>query len=190
MKVLYRFSDGGYNKIKPSYVSKRGCFLHFLQVFKNYDIYLFADNVKDETFQFFKFVFGEKNRIADHISYEKYNHHDFDYMVIQLSQMWRNRFYYDKNDLNKFINVPLHNLSELEKRYPDFLKWFYNSDKTFDDCQESMMEQQFLRLKNEVMFYEEKGIKVRILSWQNDLVNQILKDPYLSERFIKLKYKN
>jgi hypothetical protein len=54
MKVLYRFSDGGYNKIKPSYVTKRGCLLHFLQVFKNYDIYLFADNVTDETFQFLK----------------------------------------------------------------------------------------------------------------------------------------
>jgi len=40
------------------------------------------------------------------------------------------------------------------------------------------------------MFYEEKGIKVRILSWQNELVTPILKDPYLSERFIKLKYKN
>jgi hypothetical protein len=145
---------------------------------------------EDETFQFFKFVFEEKNRIADHISYEKYNHHDFDYMVIQLSQMWRNRFYYDKNDPNKFINVPLHTLSELEKRYPDFLEWFYNSDETFDDCNETMLEQQFLRLKNEVMFYEEKGIKVRILSWQNELVSPILKDPYLSERFIKLKYRN
>jgi len=145
---------------------------------------------EDETFQFFKFVFEERNRTADHISYEKYNYHDFDYMIIQLSQMWRNRFYYDKNDSNKFINVPLHNLSELEKRYPDFLEWFYNSDETFDDCNETMLEQQFLRLKNEVMFYEEKGIKVRILSWQNELVTPILKNSYLSERFIKLKYRN
>ena len=145
---------------------------------------------EDETFQFFKFVFEEKSRTADHISYEKFNHHDFDYMIIQLSQMWRNKFFYDKNDLTKFINVSLHNLSELEKRYPDFLEWFYNSDETFDDCYETMIEQQFLRLKNEVMFYEEKGIKVRILSWQNELLKPILNDPYLSERYIKLKYKN
>ena len=145
---------------------------------------------EDETFKFFKFVFEEKSSTADHISYEKFNHHDFDYMIIQLSQMWRNKFFYDKNDLTKFINVSLHNLSELEKRYPDFLEWFYNSDETFDDCYETMIEQQFLRLKNEVMFYEEKGIKVRILSWQNELVKPILNDPYLSERYIKLKYKN
>ena len=145
---------------------------------------------EDETFQFFKFVFEEKSKTAEHISYEKFNHHDFDYMIIQLSHMWRNKFYYDKNDPNKFINIPLHNLSEIEKRYPDFLEWFYDSNQTFDDCNESMVEQQFLRLKNEVMFYEEKGIKVKILSWQNELVSPILKDPYLSERFIKLKYKN
>jgi hypothetical protein len=145
---------------------------------------------EDETFQFFKFIFEEKNKTLDHISYEKYNYHDFDYMIIQLSQMWRNRFFYDKNDINKFINVSIFNISEIEKKYPEFLEWFYNGDETFDDCSETMMEQQFLRLKNEVIFYEEKGIKVRILSWQNELVAPILKDPYLSERFIKLKYKN
>jgi hypothetical protein len=52
MKVLYRISDGGYNKIKPHYITKQGCFLHFLKIFQNYDIYVFADNVNEETYQF------------------------------------------------------------------------------------------------------------------------------------------
>ena len=54
MKVLYRISDGGYNKIKPIYVTKRGCFLHFLKIFKNHDIYIIADNVSDDTYNFLK----------------------------------------------------------------------------------------------------------------------------------------
>lgn len=29
MKILYRISDGGYKKNKPSYVTKRDCFTHF-----------------------------------------------------------------------------------------------------------------------------------------------------------------
>lgn len=54
MKILYRISDGGYNKIKPSYVTKQGIFLHFLKIFKNYDIYVFADNVNEDTYNFLK----------------------------------------------------------------------------------------------------------------------------------------
>lgn len=52
MKVLYRISDGGYNKVKPSYVTKRGIFLHFLKTFAGYDIHVFADNVSDDTYAF------------------------------------------------------------------------------------------------------------------------------------------
>jgi hypothetical protein len=52
MKVFYRISDGGYNKIKPEYVTKRGVFLHFLKIFYNCDIYVIADNVSDDTYQF------------------------------------------------------------------------------------------------------------------------------------------
>lgn len=52
MKILYRISDGEHNKLKPEYVTKQGVFLHFLKIFKGYDIYVFADNVKDETYTF------------------------------------------------------------------------------------------------------------------------------------------
>ena len=52
MKIIYRISDGGYNKIKPHYVTKRDVFLHFIKIFKGYDIYVVADNVSDDTFRF------------------------------------------------------------------------------------------------------------------------------------------
>ena len=52
MKIIYRISDGGYNKIKPEYVTKRGIFLHFIKIFSGYDIYLIADNISDDTFNF------------------------------------------------------------------------------------------------------------------------------------------
>jgi hypothetical protein len=52
MKIIYRISDGGYNKIKPSYVTKKNVFLHFLKIFKDYDIYVVADNVSEDTLSF------------------------------------------------------------------------------------------------------------------------------------------
>lgn len=52
MKILYRISDGGFKKNKPSYVTKRDCFTHFLKIFHGYDIFVFADNVSQETYEF------------------------------------------------------------------------------------------------------------------------------------------
>ena len=52
MKVIYRISDGGYNKVKPAYVNKRASFLHFMKVFEGHDIYVVADNVIDSTYDF------------------------------------------------------------------------------------------------------------------------------------------
>ena len=52
MKVIYRISDSGYSKIKPYYVKNRNVFLHFLTVFKHHEIYVIADNVRDDTYAF------------------------------------------------------------------------------------------------------------------------------------------
>jgi hypothetical protein len=53
MKILYRISDSSNKKLRPDYVNnKHKMFLHFISIFKNHDIYIFADNVSDETFNF------------------------------------------------------------------------------------------------------------------------------------------
>lgn len=58
MKVLYRISDGGNRKEKPSYVNdKKKMFIHFIKVFSECDVYVFADNVCDDTYQFLTSVY-------------------------------------------------------------------------------------------------------------------------------------
>jgi len=55
MKIVYRISNGGNSKSKPNYVyNKEKMFLHFLNIFKTYDIYVFADNVREDTLAFLK----------------------------------------------------------------------------------------------------------------------------------------
>lgn len=53
MKVYYRFSDGGFNKLKPEYVTKKNCLLNFLKHFHLVDveITIIADKVSEETVQ-------------------------------------------------------------------------------------------------------------------------------------------
>lgn len=54
MKIIYRISDSGYNKNKPYYVTKKNIFLHFLQIFNGYDIYIIADNISEDTYNYIK----------------------------------------------------------------------------------------------------------------------------------------
>jgi hypothetical protein len=51
MKIIYRISDVGYNKVKPEYINNESCLKNFCNVFFNhiYDILIIADNCSDAT---------------------------------------------------------------------------------------------------------------------------------------------
>jgi hypothetical protein len=49
MKIIYRISDAGYNKVKPEYINNESCLKNATEVFKDSDWYLIADNVSEHT---------------------------------------------------------------------------------------------------------------------------------------------
>ena len=49
MKIIYRVSDTGYNKVKPNYIDNQKCLSNFCYVFQNHDILVMADNVSEDT---------------------------------------------------------------------------------------------------------------------------------------------
>jgi hypothetical protein len=53
-----------------------------------------------------------------------------------------------------------------------------------------LVEQQFQRLKNELMFYENKGIKIKIILWFDDLLERIQNDIFLKDKLVTLNYDN
>jgi hypothetical protein len=56
MKIIYRISDTGYNKIKPDYINNENCLKNFCNVFFDYiwDIYIIADNISENTYTMIK----------------------------------------------------------------------------------------------------------------------------------------
>lgn len=53
MKILYRISNGGNNKYKLPFVyDKKKMFLHTINIFKGHDLYIFADNVSNDLYEF------------------------------------------------------------------------------------------------------------------------------------------
>ena len=49
MKIIYRISDAGYNKVKPSYIDNEKCLKNAVNVFKDADWTIIADNCSPET---------------------------------------------------------------------------------------------------------------------------------------------
>ena len=56
MKIIYRISEAGYNKVKPDYVNNESCLKNFCNVFFDhiYDITVLADNCNDDTITMIK----------------------------------------------------------------------------------------------------------------------------------------
>jgi hypothetical protein len=51
MKIIYRISDSGYNKVKPDYINNETCLKNFVHVFGNQSLEIIADNCSKETLQ-------------------------------------------------------------------------------------------------------------------------------------------
>jgi hypothetical protein len=50
LKIYYRISEAGYNKIKPPYINNENCLRNFVKHFDPSSITVIADNIGEETF--------------------------------------------------------------------------------------------------------------------------------------------
>lgn len=64
MKIIYRISDTGYNKIKPNYINNETCLANAIKIFKDADWSIIADNISVETNNMI-----QKYKSKDHIYY-------------------------------------------------------------------------------------------------------------------------
>ena len=140
---------------------------------------------EDETFDFFKTIFSERNNHNEHLTNERHEYEDFSYIIIQLSQLFRNKFYFSIDGEEFWCNLP----PQADWGNTDnLLKWMEINNFSTDDWNNQLVEQQYVRLLNELKFYEDKGIKTKILTWEDDLLGKIKVDDYLKSRFIQLNY--
>ncbi len=137
---------------------------------------------EDETFDFFKRLFQHNKNIISPPNDGKYEYDDFDYIIIQLSAITRNKFYFNI-DGQEFYTW-------LIDENPRLLEYMKINNYTFDNCYSEFLDQQFKRLKKELMFYESKGIKIKLILWFDDLLNYIQADDFFINKLISLNYDN
>jgi hypothetical protein len=143
----------------------------------------------DDTFVFFDSIFNTKTDIISSNT-NKYTYDDFEYIVIQLSSISRNKFFYNINGRelsSKFMDDKIGDQELLNK---NLLSYMQINNYTFDDCWNQFLDQQFIRLKNKLMYYESKGIKIKIILWFDDLMERIQKDTFFKDKLVLLKYDN
>lgn len=157
---------------------------HFntFEVFKNVN-----GGSEDETFEFFENIFTDPNKkkLYDHYSRDRFVYKDFSYIIIQLSQLFRNKFYFEVDGELFWSNVPPN------AHWGDFKnlqRWMGINNYDFEEWRNQLIGQQHVRLVNKLKFYEEKGIKTKILTWEDDMVGTIKNDVFLNPRFIQLNY--
>ena len=140
---------------------------------------------EDETFAYFDYLFNVER---------KFKYCDFDYIVIQLSNLWRNNFVFELNGIEyqtKIMDLYLYDHIEKEIILTNELNEYCKINNfTFDDLKSELLKQQFKRLKEKVIFYQKRGIKIKIVSWLSDMINLILSDPLLNDTHVPIIYDN
>jgi hypothetical protein len=64
LNIIYRISNTGYNKVKPTYINNKNCLNNALFIFNKSNWRIIADNVNDETKEFL----SSKSKTVEHVS--------------------------------------------------------------------------------------------------------------------------
>lgn len=139
----------------------------------------------EQSIQFINNLFND----IEH-KHSKYNYDDFDYLIFQTSQIVRNLFNFNYDGKSYSINVPGKNIDLQKENDVIFFKWLTENNISYDQWYESFKVQVITKIKNFLIFIEDKGIKTKILLWQDDLINLIESDTFLSEKFVILYHED
>jgi len=151
--------------------------------FNTFEVCMLQNGGSEETtFDYLRKVFGlEEN--CDHLFTESLSFSELEYIIIQTSQPNRNSFTYTLDGSQHYYKIDSPETKDL------FYKWLSQEKIEFEDWYSSHVKSVFNQLKENMFFYESKGIKTLFLNWEEDYSSLIKEDTYMSERFISLEYR-
>lgn len=143
---------------------------------------------EDVNFEFMDSLFhpGPEGAIkSPHLTNEVYDYDDFDFFILQLSQLYRNRFNYTLNG-EKQASIIWNSANG--SNVDNFKEWMKKNKLDVDEWVEIFKNLQIKRLIDKFQLLESLGIKCRFLCWEDDLLEKIKANVYLSKRLITLEY--
>jgi hypothetical protein len=138
---------------------------------------------EETTINFIQASFGIVNG-QGHLIDDKFDFSEIEYVIIQTSQPGRNGFYY------RFKDRDCHFLVHDPKSKAEFYEWIIEERKiSIDQWREEHIRDYFEKIKSLMRMLESKGVKTKILCWENDYLNLIKNDIFMYNRFIDLEYR-
>ena len=125
-----------------------------------------------------------------HSLFDKFTYDDFDYLIFQTSQIVRNKFDFEYKGKMYSVNTLEKNLNLYKDNDDIFFKWLTDNNFTYDEWYESFKITIITKIKNFLLSIENRGIKTKILLWQDDLIKLVESDSFLSERFVILYHED
>jgi hypothetical protein len=116
---------------------------------------------------------------------EDYDYSEISYIILQTSIPIRNCFCFKLNG-KKYK----YELGDPDPRVQNLLFDFMKQNNVVDSdaLYDLLIQQQFENLVNAFQFYESKGVKCRILCWQDQYLEYIKENQWMLDRFIKMEY--
>jgi len=131
---------------------------------------------------FLEQIFGEIDN-CDYFSRDKFDYSEIEYVIIQTSQPPRNDYHFVKNGVSKIYNY------HQPEGKGDFYEWLVKEKKWgWEEWFQDHLTKTIVTIKKKMMFLESKGIKTKILCWEDDYLSLIKDDIWLYNRFIPLTY--
>lgn len=156
--------------------------------FNTFDVFKIDNGgAEDESFEFLHNKFDLNGQTHNHFGHDKFNYDDIEYIIIQTSQIWRNRFYFNLNGVEDFAFVSS-NSNGGSYNWEKLFQWMLNENVSYEELVSRHFKIQYERFLKEIKFFESKGLKIKILCWELEMFDLIKNDEYLMNKYVKLDY--
>lgn len=139
---------------------------------------------EDDTFNTIRQLFhGGHDK---HLTEDRCQTNDISYIIIQTSQLGRNRFHFTLDGQDEWAVVWSSNNGE---NIDKFLKWIEQNNLTYEEWRQIHIKNQMDKLIDTIHLYDlSYDVRVRVLCWEDDYIDFIKNNELLNSRFIKMKY--
>jgi hypothetical protein len=139
------------------------------------------------SFDYIKCAFGLLGPYH-HLITETYAYNEIEYIVLQTSQPQRNTYYYDYFNSDGSVDK-----CEFRTFSPETHDKFYRYLVEQKKCTLGMWfaehcKDWFQKIKQQLQFYESKGVKTLVLNWEVDYMPFYKDDKWMSDRLITFEY--
>lgn len=159
--------------------------------FNTFEVSMLQNGGSEETsFDYIRTAFGLENDNNKHLIVNRYDFDEIEYVIFQTSQPNRNTYHYEFINDNGAREMTQFRINS-EDTHAKFYKYLAHQKKCiFDQWYEEHLATWFIKIKENLQFYESKGIKTLILNWENDYLPLFGSDFWMNERMVKLSYKD